>query len=147
MANLQMSESVEINRSAEAIFEYVTDVPQAPSWRPNLVIRDFSGQPFGVGTAWNEVTKFMGREMVVNFEVTELEADQHFVTKQEGGGVSGNLSWDIKPVTDETSTFTLSFDGELSGWLASLAASILRNQARKDMQRDLTNLKSNLENT
>ncbi len=87
----------------------------------------------------------MGREMIVNFKVTALETDRHFITKQEGGGVSGNLAWDFKPLTDESSTFTLSFDGKLSSWFASLASGILRNQAQKDMNRDLANLKSNLE--
>jgi carbon monoxide dehydrogenase subunit G len=145
MAKFQISETIEINRPAETVFQYLTDVPQAPSWRPNLSVRDFSGEPFEVGTTWAEVTKFMGREVVVNFEVTALEAGRHFETKQEGAGVSGNLDWNVSPGTDDSSTFTLSFDGELSGWIASLATGMLRNQAQKDMKRDLTNLKSNLE--
>ncbi len=147
MAEFQISESIEINRPAEAVFKCLTDISQAPSWRPNLSIRDFSGEPFMVGTTWSEVTKFMGREVVVNFEVTDLEAGQHFVTKQEGAGVSGNLDWNISPGTDGGSTFTLSFDGVLSGWIASLATGMLRNQAQKDMKRDLANLKSKLESS
>ncbi|MBK5108629.1 MAG: SRPBCC family protein [Anaerolineales bacterium] len=145
MANFQISKSIDINRPAETVFQYVTDISQAPSWRPNLSVRDFSGEPFEVGTTWSEVTKFMGRDMVVNFEVTALEAGRHVETKQEGGGVSANLVWNFNPGTDNSSTFTLSFDGELSGWIAGLASGLLRNQAQKDMKRDFSNLKSNLE--
>lgn len=57
------------------------------------------------------------------------------------------LARDFEPLTTESSTFTLSFDGELSGWFASLASGLLRNQARKDMQRDLANLKAKLESS
>jgi carbon monoxide dehydrogenase subunit G len=83
--------------------------------------------------------------MVVDFEVTALEDGRCFETKQEGAGVSANLTWSISPIADDSSTFTLSFDGELSGWLAGLASGLLRNQAQKDMKRDLANLKSNIE--
>lgn len=147
MANFQISESIVINRPAETVFQYVANISKAPSWRPNLTIRDYSGEPFGVGSSWSEVSKFMGREMVVDFEVTALENARNIETKQEGAGVSANLTWNFSPVTEDTSTFTLSFDGELSGWIASLATGILRNQARKDMKRDLGNLKSNLESS
>ena len=145
MANFQTSESVEINRPAGTVYNYVTDISQATSWRPNLTVRDFSGEPVEVGSTWHDVTKFMGREMVINVEVTGLEAGQYFEMKQEGGVVSGNITWNFSPSTDDSCTATLNFDGELSGWLASLGSGLLRNQAEKAMKRDLANLKSDLE--
>ena len=147
MAKFQMSDSIEINRRAGAVFDYVTDVEQAPKWRPGLSVRDFSGEPFAVGSTWNDVTKFMGRDMVVNIEVMALEAGRNCEMKMDGGVVSGNLTWDFSPGTDDSSTATLSFDGEMSGWLAGLASGLIRNQAEKDMKRDLANLKSNLESS
>ncbi len=122
MAKFQVSESIDINRPAETVFKYLTDISQAPSWRPNLSIRDFSGEPFDVGTKWSEVTKFMGRDMVVDFEVTGLEAGRKIITRQEGSGVSENLAWNLNVGPDDSCTFTLSFDGELSGWIASLVS-------------------------
>ena len=145
MAKFQISESIDINRPAETVFQYVTDISQAPSWRPNLSVRNFSGEPVEVGTTWSDVTKFMGRDMVVDVEVTALETGRYCEMKQEGGVLSANTTWNISPGTDDSSAFTLSFDGEVSGWLAGLASGILRNQAQKAMKRDLANLKSNLE--
>lgn len=147
MANFQISESVEINRPAEAVFQYVTDISQANSWRPNIIVRDFSGDPFEVGTTWSEVTKFMGRDMVVNSEITALEAGRHCEMKQEGAVFSANVAWNFSPGTDDSSRFTLSFDGEMTGWLAGLASGVLRSQGEKAMMRDLANLKANLESS
>jgi carbon monoxide dehydrogenase subunit G len=147
MANFQMSESVEINRPAGAVFHYVADVSQAPEWRPSVSVRDFSGEPMVVGSSWSEVTKFMGRDMVVNMEVTGLEENRQCSLRMDGGVVSGNMTWDFNPGTDDSSTFALSFDGEVTGWLASLASGLIRNQAQKDMKRDLANLKAKLESS
>jgi carbon monoxide dehydrogenase subunit G len=145
MARFQISDSIEINRPAEIVFQYVNDVSQAPSWRPNLSVRDFSGEPFEVGTTWSEVTKLMGRDMVVNLEVTALEAGRHCEIRLEGGAVSGTNTWDISPDAINSCTATLSFDGEISGWLGGLASGILRNQTQRTLKRDLANLKANLE--
>lgn len=145
MAEFQISESVEINRPAEAVFDYINDIPRHPEWRPDLVIRDFSGEPLTVGTSWNEVSKFMGREMVVNIEVAALEAGERCDMKMDGGAVSGDMSWGVSSGADDSSTVTLSFDGEVSGWMGRLGTGLIRNQAAKDMKRDLGNLKSTLE--
>jgi carbon monoxide dehydrogenase subunit G len=116
-------------------------------WRPGVSAQDFSGEPFTVGSNWNDVSNFMGRNMVVKFEVTALEAGRHFETKMDGGVVSGNNTWDFHPGPGDSSTATLSFEGEVSGWLAGLASGLLRNQAQKDMKKDLANLKAKLESS
>ena len=145
MAKFQISESVEINRPPETVFQYVTDISKASEWRPNLSVEDYSGDPFGVGSTWRDVTKFMGRDMTVDVEITALEAGRHIEMKQEGSGFSGHASWDFSPGPDGSTTATLSFDGEATGWLGGLASGLMRNQAQKTMKRDLANLKTNLE--
>lgn len=148
MAQFQVSHSVKIDRPAAAVFHYALDVTKATEWRPDLeAIRDFSGEPVTVGTTWVEVSKFMGREMQVNFEITAIEDGRQANVKMDGGAVSGNMVWAASPDTDESSTFTLSFDGEVSGWLGRLGTGLVRRQADKDMTGDLTRLKSNLESS
>jgi carbon monoxide dehydrogenase subunit G len=147
MARFQVSESVDINHPAKTVYQSVTDISQSTMWRPHVSIMDFSGEPLEVGTTFSEVTKFMGRDMVVNFEVAVFEAGRYCEMKMDGGVVTGNTTWDIRPASADSSTATLSFDGQVSGWIVGLASGLLRNQARKDMQRDLANLKSILESS
>ena len=146
MAEFQISESVKINRPVETVFQYIIDVTKHTEWRPGLeAIRDYSGAPFAVGTTFSEVSKFMGREMVVDFAVTAMVEGQRADLRMEGGVVSGNMVWAASPDTDEGSTFTLSFDGEVTGWLGRLGKGLIRRQAEKDMTSDLGNLKARLE--
>jgi uncharacterized protein YndB with AHSA1/START domain len=147
MANFQISHSVQIDRSAETVFQYISDISQVALWRPNISVRDYSGDPFGVGTTWSEASTFMGRDMIVAHEVTELDPGRHFTMKQEASVVSGHVTWNLSPDSEDSCTATLSFDGETSGWIANLASGLLRNQAQKSMTRDLANLKANLESS
>lgn len=146
MAHFQISRSVSIDRPAETVFQYVFDMTKHTDWRPSLEeIRDYSGEPFAVGTTFSEVSKFMGREMVVDFAVTAMEEGRQAELTMDGGVVTGNMAWIINPETDASSTFTLTFDGEVTGWLGRLGTGLMRRQADKDMKSDLDNLKSNLE--
>ena len=148
MAEFQISESVKIDRAAETVFQYVIDVTKQTEWRPGLeAIRGYSGAPFAVGTTFSEVSKFMGREMVVDFAVTAMEEGQRADLRMEGGVVSGNMVWAVSPDTDESSTFMLSFHGEVTGWLGRLGTGLIRRQAEKDMAGDLGNLKARLESS
>jgi carbon monoxide dehydrogenase subunit G len=146
MAEFQISESISINRPAEKVFEYVVDVEKQTEWRPNLeAIRDYSGPPFTVGATFREVSKFMGREMVVENKVTALDEGRQADFRMEGGSVSGNMTWSVLPETDQSSTLTLRFEGEVTGWLGRLGTGLIRRQAAKDMTTDLSNLKARLE--
>ena len=146
MAQFQVSHSIKIDRPAETVFQYALDLNKATEWRPSLdAVRDYSGEPVSVGTSWVEVSKFMGRDMLVNFEITALEEGRQANVEMDGGVVTGKMVWAATPDTEESSTFTLSFDGEVTGWLGRLGSRLIRRQADKDMTGDLANLKSNLE--
>jgi len=146
MAQFQISESVTINRPAEAVFQYVTDMSKHAEWRPDLeAIRDYSGPPFTEGTTFSEVSKFMGREMVADFAVTAFEEGRQARLSMDAGTATGNQVWAVQPETDASSTFTLSFDGEVTGWLGRLGTGMIRRQAAKDMTNDLARLKAILE--
>lgn len=148
MAKFQISHSVAIDRPAETVFQYAMDVTKATEWRPSLeAVRDFSGKPISIGTTWVEVSKFMGREMLVNIAITAMEEGRKADGAMDGGVVTGNMVWAVRPDTDESSTFTLSFDGEVTGWLGRLGTGLIRRQVDKDMTGDLANLKSMLESS
>ncbi len=145
MARFQISQSVEIDKPAETVYQFVTDLSKTNLWRPNVVNKDISEDSLSVGMTWVEASKFLGREVEVKNEVRELEAGRHCRIKIEGGVVSGENTWEFQPISESQCITTLSFEGEISGWLASLAGGVLRNQAGSNMKKDLASLKSNLE--
>ncbi len=146
MGAFTISETVEINSSKEALFEYVMNIESLPEWSNAIVaIRDFSGAPIGVGSTWVDVSTFMGREFSSNNEVVEFDEGNNCVYKIDGSAFEGLNTFAVGPTENGKATFTLSAEGEMKGFLASLAAPILRGQAQSQMRKDLANLKSIIE--
>jgi uncharacterized protein YndB with AHSA1/START domain len=146
MAKFEIGHSIEIDRSAATVYRYVTDLSQVTVWRPGVKRIDYDPDtPFAVGSTWDEYTSFLGRDVVAHHEVTALEADRGFTMKQGTDGFAGYATWTFTPTGDNNCVAALSFDGELSGWLASLAAGLMTSQGKKGMTRDFDNLKASME--
>jgi uncharacterized membrane protein len=146
MGAFTISETVEINSSKEALFEYVMNIEFLPEWSNAIVaIRDFSGAPIGVGSTWVDVSKFMGREFSSNNEVVEFNEGNYCVYKIDGSAFEGLNTFAVGSTEDDKATFTLSADGETKGFIAAMATTLLRGQAHSQMRKDLANLKSIIE--
>lgn len=146
MAQFQISHAIEIDRSAATVYRYVTDLSQVTAWRPTIKRIDYDPDtPFAVGATWREYTSFLGRDIVAHHEVTALEVDRGFTMKQDAGGFAGYATWTFTPSGDDSCVAALSFEGELSGWFATLAAGLLTSQGRKALTRDFANLKASVE--
>jgi uncharacterized membrane protein len=146
MGSFTISETVEINCSKEALYKFVMNIESLPEWSNAIVaVRDFSGAPLGVGSTWVDVSKFMGREFSSNNEVVELNEGNNCVYKIDGSAFEGLNKFAVGTTEDGKATFTLSADGEMKSFLASLAKPLLRNQAGSQMRKDLANLKSVME--
>ena len=146
MGAFTISETVDINCSKEALYDFVMNIEVLPEWSNAIVaIRDFSGAPIGVGSTWVDVSKFMGREFSSNNEVVELDEGNFCVYKIDGSAFEGLNTFAVGTTEDGKATFTLKFDGEMKGFFASLAAPLLRSQAQSMARKDLANLKSIVE--
>ena len=146
MGAFTMSETVEVNSSKEALYDFVMNIEGLPEWSKAIVaIRDFSGAPIGVGSTWVDVSKFMGREFSSNNEVVEFDEGNFCVYKIDGSAFEGLNTFAVGATEDGKATFTLSADGETKGFLAALAAPLLRSQTQSLMKKDLANLKSIVE--
>ena len=136
MGAFTISETVEINSSKEALFEFVMNIESLPEWSNAIgAIRDFSGAPIGVGSTWVDVSKFMGREFSSTNEVVEFDQGNYCVYKIDGSAFEGVNKFAVASTEDGQATFTLSADGETKGFLAGLATSILRGQVHSQMRK------------
>jgi carbon monoxide dehydrogenase subunit G len=146
MARFEISHSIEIDRSAATVYRYVTDLSQVTAWRPSVSRIEYDEDaPFGVGTIWHEITTFLGRDIVAHQEIAAVDVDRGFTIKQDAGGFTGYATWTFTPSGDNNCVASLNFEGELSGWFATLAAGLLTSQGKKRLTRDFANLKANAE--
>jgi uncharacterized membrane protein len=69
----QVEASTVIDRPVEAVFAFVADLENNPRWESNfLEVRRLSGEPSGVGAAYECVLRLPGQRVTSRIEVTEL---------------------------------------------------------------------------
>src|SRR5215207_11243908 len=95
--------SVEINRSIEEVFEFLTDLESAPRWQAELVdVKDVSGTPIRVGTNFTAVLRFLGRRIEDVLLVTDYEPNSRFSLETIYGPLPSKLEFFLETVRSET---------------------------------------------
>lgn len=83
-------------KSPEEAFDYLADFSNAPEWDPNTTSsKCVEGEPGEVGSRYEVVTEFGGREMELIYETIEVDRPRKVVLQ------SGNSSTEIR----DTMTF------------------------------------------
>lgn len=135
--------SVEIERSPEDVFAAIADIPGGAEWVGVIEeIRDFSGEPVGVGTTYKQVTKFLGKEFTIDSEVIVFEPGERY-GERFGGVIPGEMLMTLEDV-DGVTILRVYFEGEPSGFFG-IASPLLKRNMQKQLTGDLDNLKRLLE--
>jgi uncharacterized protein YndB with AHSA1/START domain len=139
-----MEGSININRTVEEVFAYVTDVSNLAKWdRQAGGSEQTSEGPVGLGTTYRGSYEVLGKTMDWTSEITEYEPNRKVVQKIDMGPTVMTMGWLLDPV--ETGTrFTISSKGYLGG-LAKLAGPVLDRTMKKQMEDNLARLKAVLE--
>lgn len=73
--------TVDVPRSAA--FEFLSDFTTTMEWDPGTVLTERLTGDGGVGTVYRNVSRFLGRESELTYEVTALEPDRRFALRGE----------------------------------------------------------------
>lgn len=140
-------ESIEISRSPEDVFSYVTDPSNLPEWQESVVSVRRDGDGSITEGSRVVVTRRMGRatrEMTA--ELAELNPPSSWAVRGIDGPVRGNVKGTIEPLDDGTrSRVTIQLDFEGHGIGKLLVPLVVRKQAQKEVPRNLQKLKEQLE--
>ncbi|KMO97571.1 SRPBCC family protein [Streptomyces roseus] len=140
--------SIDISRTPEDVFDYVTDPTRLPEWQDSAVsARPLQGTPLHVGSK-TVVTRRLGRrEFPMTMQVTELDRPRSWHVRGIGGPVRGDVRGTIEPLDGgKRSRLTLDLDFEGHGIGRVIAPLVVKPHARKEMPRDEEMLKHLLEN-
>jgi len=140
--------SVEISRSPEDVFAYVTDLSRFTEWQEGVVRAAVEGdQPMSVGSKTTMTRRVGGRERTMTTEVTEYSPPRRFAFRGIDGPIRPSGKGTIEPVGDGTrSRFTFELDFEGHGF-GNLILPLVRRQARKELAKNHENLKQRLESS
>ncbi len=139
--------SVEISRSPEDVFAYLTDFSRSLEWQENLVSASLEGEePLRVGSHV-KMTRRIGRsERKMTNEVTDHNPPRSFGFRGIDGPIRAIGKGTVEPVGDGTrSRFTMELDFEGHGIGKLLVPLVVRRQARSDMAKSQERLKARLE--
>ena len=66
--------TIQINKPAAEVFEFLANPENNPKWQGGMVSCEItSPAPWGLGSTYAQQAKFMGRDIISNFEITAYE--------------------------------------------------------------------------
>jgi carbon monoxide dehydrogenase subunit G len=143
--SMRVEESIEINRSLQEVFDYVSDVSNYPEWMADaLEVRKHTAGPPQQSDRFTLAIKSVGRRFETPYERTSYEANRGFTDRAIGGPVP-DQRWDSTFEEVPAGTrLTRAVEAEMSGIL-KLLEPIQKRSAGRGLRRDLQMLKDVLE--
>jgi carbon monoxide dehydrogenase subunit G len=120
--------TIEIARTPEDVFSYLTDAANLPAWQAGVksaTLRD--------GRIEESRTLF-GRELDTTLEIVEHDEPRLFTLRAVHGPVRFTVQHELEPA-DTGTRLTVTADGEVPGFAAGLLAKGAEKQLRKDFAR------------
>jgi uncharacterized protein YndB with AHSA1/START domain len=136
---------IEVDAPAAEVFDYVTDPERFPEWQANVVGGRMDHET-SIGAICNTTRRIGGREREVTSEVTKYDPPTSWAVHGIDGPIRATVDVTVEPLTGTDRTrLTISLDFEGYGIGKVLVPLLVRPQSRKEMQRNMTRLKTRLE--
>jgi carbon monoxide dehydrogenase subunit G len=120
--------TIEIARTPEDVFSYLTDVSNLPAWQGGVksaTLRD--GQV-------EESRSLLGRELHTTLEIVEQDEPRVFTLRALNSPVPFTVRHELEPAAGGT-RLTVTAEGGVPGFAAGLLARRAEKQFRKDFER------------
>ena len=139
--------SVEISRSPEDVFSYLTDLGRFTEWQEQVVsARPLDDGAMGVGSKASLTRRTGKREQTFTTELTEWSPPRSYAFRGIDGPVRPIGQGTLEPIDDGAGTrFTFSIDFEGHGIGKVLVPLVVRRQAKSEIAKSHAALKERLE--
>ena len=133
---------LEIDRSAQEVFDLLVDVERVPEWQSSAVRAQVEG-PVGVGARIHETRRLLGREAHTELEVAAFEPPRRLTLRTLRGPVKVDVDHRLESQGEGT---VLQVVAEAEpGSILRLAKPVLKRQAEHELRTDFERLKELLE--
>jgi carbon monoxide dehydrogenase subunit G len=120
--------TIEIARTPEDVFAYLTDVSNLPAWQAGVksaTLRDGRIE---------ETRSFLGRKLHTTLEIVDQEEPTLFTLRALSGPVPFTVRHELEP-TQRGARLTVSAEGDVPGFASPLVTQRAKSQFRKDFER------------
>jgi carbon monoxide dehydrogenase subunit G len=130
--------TVEIARTPEEVFDYLTDVANVPSWQSGVRSARREGDRI------HESRHLLGRELSTTLAIEEEERPRVFAIRAVDSPVPVTVRHELEPNQAGGTRLTVVGEGD-AGMLPGFAAGIMARRAEKQFRKDFERLKRLLE--
>jgi carbon monoxide dehydrogenase subunit G len=120
--------TIEIARTPEDVFAYLTDLTNLPEWQGDVKSASLRDGRI------EETRSLLGREIHTTLEVVEQEAPRVFTLRAIDSPVPVTVRHELEP-TDDGTRLTVTVEGKVPGFAAGLLTRHVEKQFRKDFER------------
>jgi carbon monoxide dehydrogenase subunit G len=120
--------TIEIARTPEDVFSYLTDVSNLPDWQTG--VKSATERDGRI----EESRSLFGKEIDTTLEIVEEEVPRLFTLRTLEGPLQLTVRHELEPA-DEGTRMTVTAEGDVPGFAAGLLARGAERQFRKDFER------------
>jgi uncharacterized membrane protein len=109
---------MDIQRPRPVVWEYMANAEHNPEWLSNMQSAKWiTDPPIRVGSRYEQVARFLGKEVRTTFEVTALE-EGHLITitSLPGSSFPITITRQVDPIGDDQCRVTETAGGDSSGY-------------------------------
>jgi len=128
VAGVRAELAIEIARTPEEVFSYLTDVSNLPDWQTG--VKSATEHDGRIA----EPRSLFGKEIDTTLEIVEEEAPRLFTLRTLEGPLQLTVRHELEPA-DEGTRMTVTVEGDVPGFAAGLLARGAERQFRKDFER------------
>lgn len=137
---------VEIERAAGAVFDYLADMENNPTWQRGQQSCVWTSEPpLALGSTYDQRARFLGRDIVSSFEVVEFEPGRRIRITSTSGSMPIDVTRTVEPLGSDRCRVGAVVRGEPPRAFRILGPLLDRLVARS-VNADYERLKAELEN-
>ncbi|HZT94707.1 MAG TPA: SRPBCC family protein [Gaiellaceae bacterium] len=121
--------TIEIARTPEDVFAYLTDVSNLPAWQAGVKTATLRGDKH-----IEESRSLLGRELHTTLEIVERDEPRLFTLRALDSPVPFTVRHELEP-SDGGTRLTVTAEGDVPGFAAGLLTRRAERQFRKDFER------------
>jgi uncharacterized membrane protein len=136
----------EIERPAEVVWEYMENAEHNPEWLSNMRSARWTTEPpIAVGSRYDQLARFLGKDVRTSFEVTELEAGRSItISSLPGSSFPIRITREVERLGPQRTRVREMAEGDSSGFYR-LAEPLMRPMVRRNIVSAYRRLKQLLE--
>lgn len=142
---MKMQSTLTIDRPADEVFAVISDFSRNPEWQAGMKSAVWTSEPpIDVGSTYDQVARFLGKDIVTSFEVVACEPGRSISIESRKSSFPIHITRSVEPIDDDRCVVTADVAGEPGGFFGLLSP-IMDRLAARSVRGDYARLKSLLE--